>query len=68
MGVWAGVMLNVSGFLLISCKEGIIRIFSWGLLDNRSFNPAAIVVTARLRLEQTNLEGGASGLAFRTAM
>ena len=64
MGVCGGVIDRVSGFRLISCREGKISTFSWGRRLRRSLKPPATVVTARLRLEDTNFDAGASGLAI----
>ena len=66
IGVQAGVIDSVSGFLLISCKDGKMRIVSW-LRARRFLKPPATVVTARLRLDDTSLDGGASGFAMSTA-
>jgi len=65
--VRAGVIDKVSGLRLISCKDGTMRIFSCGLRARRSLNPPATVETARLRLDDNNLERGASGFAINTA-
>lgn len=64
MGVCGGVIDRVSGFRLISWREGKISTFSWGRRLRRSLKPPATVVTARLRLEDTNFDAGASGLAI----
>ena len=60
-------MDRVSGLEDISCNDGKTRIFSEPRRASRSLNAPTIVETARLRLEHKILEGGASGLAFKTA-
>jgi hypothetical protein len=51
-----------------TCNDGWIRIFSCGRRDNLSLKPPAIVLTARRRLEHSNLEGGEPGIALRILM